>query len=97
MSENLKSPFTTVSDRKPIVGLGRSVTIGNHVSAEISMTRHSGHLKKLPLVRNIYLPRIDTVTIAKFAQSAPEYVFCISNIVNSFKIQKDGVIYIHAQ
>ena len=38
---------TVVSDQKPIVGL----TIGNHVSADISENRHPGHLKTLPLVR----------------------------------------------
>ena len=42
---------TVVSDRKPIVGLGRPVTIGNHISADISMTSHLKVIKVIPLVR----------------------------------------------
>ena len=43
--------FTVVLDRKLFVGLERLVTIGNHVSADISVTRHPEQPNFLPLVR----------------------------------------------
>ena len=39
---------TVVSDQKPLVGRGCPVAVGNHVSAEIPVTRHPGHLSDIP-------------------------------------------------
>ena len=47
-----RSATTVVSNREAIVGLGHPVTIGNHSSAEISMTKLPRHLKIWPFVRN---------------------------------------------
>ena len=75
-------------DPEPIVGLGSPVTIGNHASAEISMNRHPGNLKCLPLVRNTWTVRVITLTVVKIAPSMPECEFCISTTINSEKLQK---------
>ena len=39
-----------------IVGLGRPVIIGNHVSAGISMTKNPGQLKKINILSEIFGP-----------------------------------------
>ena len=44
--------LTVVSGRKAIVGLRHPVTIGFHISTEISKTSHHNHLKFWPLVGN---------------------------------------------
>ena len=43
---------TVVSGRKAIVGLRHPVTIGLHISTEISKTSHPRDLQFLPLARN---------------------------------------------
>ena len=55
MSRYHRQEGTVVSNQKPIVGLGRPVAIGNHVSDDISVTRHPGQLKKNSLVKYIVI------------------------------------------
>ena len=62
---------TVVSDQKPIVGLRSPVTIGNHISAVISMIRLTEHLRILLFATNTQLSRVSTLTVAKLAPSTP--------------------------
>ena len=52
MSASVASVHTVVSGWKAIVGLRYPVTIGIHISTEISKTSHPRDLKFGPLVRN---------------------------------------------
>ena len=68
-----------MSERKAIVSLRHPVTIGDHISSEISETRH----------------RLSILKIAKFSPSMLERAFLTFTTVNFEKVEKGRIFGIH--
>ena len=71
------------------------VTMGIHISTEISKTSHPRDLKCGPLVRNTLSPRMSISTIAKFAPSTLERAFFTFTTVIYEKVEKGRISGIH--